>query len=155
MLNHWNNSPWIDTSPKTETWSLFRANQSLLFHLNDVNNLIWSLLFHAYWWNNKYHFYRSVIEPTIYRIRDEHANHYTTDAVDLFLYRCINCNTETCIDPLDKTCLQIKFQNTITVTVFWNIICRHTLTFQTCLGETLVTNLWHGCGLLRFTPPIQ
>jgi hypothetical protein len=47
----------------------------------------------------------------IYRIRDEHANHYTTDAVDLFLYRGINCNTESCNDPLDKTCLQIKFQN--------------------------------------------
>ena len=27
---------------------------------------------------------RSVLELTIYRTRDEHANHYATDAVDCF-----------------------------------------------------------------------
>ena len=27
---------------------------------------------------------RSGLEPTIYRTQDEHANHYTTDAVDIF-----------------------------------------------------------------------
>jgi hypothetical protein len=29
---------------------------------------------------------QSVLEPTMYRTRDEHANHYITDAADL-LYR--------------------------------------------------------------------
>jgi hypothetical protein len=28
-------------------------------------------------------FTRSALEPTIYRTRGEHANHYTTDAVDV------------------------------------------------------------------------
>ena len=34
MLVHWNNSPRIDISSHSDTWSWFRANQSLLFHLN-------------------------------------------------------------------------------------------------------------------------
>jgi hypothetical protein len=33
VLTHWNNSPWIDTSPHSDTLSWFWANQSLLFLL--------------------------------------------------------------------------------------------------------------------------
>ena len=34
VLTHWNNSPRIDMSPQSDTLSLFRANQYLLFLLN-------------------------------------------------------------------------------------------------------------------------
>ena len=33
---HWNNSPQRDMSPHSDTLSWFRANQSLLFLLNDA-----------------------------------------------------------------------------------------------------------------------
>ena len=34
VLDHWNNSPWVDMSPHWETLPWFRANQSLLFLLH-------------------------------------------------------------------------------------------------------------------------
>ena len=76
MLAHWNNSPWIDMSPHSDTLSWFRVNQSLLFLLNvaclaekqNSNFTVFCLT-------------RSGLEPTIYLTRGEHANHYTTDAV--------------------------------------------------------------------------
>jgi hypothetical protein len=36
VLAHWNNSLWIDISPHSVTLSWFRANQSLIFLLNNV-----------------------------------------------------------------------------------------------------------------------
>jgi hypothetical protein len=36
VLTHWNNSPWIDTSPHSDTLSWFWANQSLLFLLTTL-----------------------------------------------------------------------------------------------------------------------
>jgi hypothetical protein len=35
VLAHWNNSPWVNMSPHSDTLSSFRANQSLLFLHND------------------------------------------------------------------------------------------------------------------------
>ena len=75
VLAHWNNSPWIDMSPHSDTLSWFRANQSLLFLLDaaygeatNSNSIVFGLT-------------RLGLEPTIYRTQDQHANHYTTDAV--------------------------------------------------------------------------
>ena len=71
MLAHWNNRPQIDMSPHSDTLSLFRANQSLLFLLN------------AAYLAEKQHIpivvfvlTRSELEPTIYHSQCEHANHY-------------------------------------------------------------------------------
>jgi hypothetical protein len=55
----------------SDTLFWFRANQSLLFLLNAVclaDFIVFGLT-------------RPGLEPTIYRNWDEHANHYTTDAV--------------------------------------------------------------------------
>ena len=37
VLAHWNNSPWLDMWPHSDTLSWFQANQSLLFLLNRSN----------------------------------------------------------------------------------------------------------------------
>ena len=64
-------------SPHSDTLSWFRANPSLLLLINaaclaekatNTNVIVFGLT-------------RSGLEPTIYRTRGEHANHYTTDAV--------------------------------------------------------------------------
>ena len=76
MLAHWNNSPQIDVSSHSDTLSWFRANQFLLFLLiavclaekQQIPILVFSLT-------------RSVLEPTSYCTRGEHANHYTTNVV--------------------------------------------------------------------------
>ena len=96
VLAHWNNSPRVDMSPHSDTFSWFRANQSLLFLLNAASlvesnkYLFYSLCFHT----------RSGLEPTIYRTRGEHANYYTMDAVLLSLrcdktYKLISETSET------------------------------------------------------------
>ena len=41
----------------------------------------YSLILRAQWRSNKYQLYSPLLEPTIYRTRGEHANHYTTHAV--------------------------------------------------------------------------
>ena len=77
VLAHWNNSLLIYISPHSVTLSWFRANQSLIFLLNDVCISEEST-------NTNFLFFglnRSGIEPTMYLTRSEHANHYTTDAV--------------------------------------------------------------------------
>jgi hypothetical protein len=66
----------------SDTLFWFRANQSLLFLLNaacvlngeatNTNFIVFGLT-------------RRGLDPTIYRTRVEHANHYTTDAVDIYL----------------------------------------------------------------------
>ena len=75
MLADWNNSSWIDMSPHSDTLSWFWASQSLLFLLNvaclEKYQQIPSL----------YGLTRLGLEPTIYRTRGRHANHYTTNAV--------------------------------------------------------------------------
>ena len=68
VLVHWNNSPWIDMLPHSDTISWFRANQCLLFQLNAACLMEKQLT-------------RLGFEPMIYRTRDEHNNHYTTDEV--------------------------------------------------------------------------
>ena len=72
VIAHWNSSPRKDMSPHSDTFFWFRAN--------------FSLMLLAYRRSNKYQFYSLWsdmirLEPTICRTRDEHANHYTTDAV--------------------------------------------------------------------------
>ena len=77
MLAHWNNSPRVDILLHSDTLFWFRANQSLLFLLNTASFVekqqipisVFGLTFPGF-------------EPTICRTRGEHANHYTTDAVE-------------------------------------------------------------------------
>ena len=78
MLAHWNNSLWVDMSLHSDTLIWFRANQSLLFLLTaacleekqatNTNFIVLGLTWPG-------------LEPTIYRTRGDHANHYATDAV--------------------------------------------------------------------------
>jgi hypothetical protein len=78
VLAHWSNSPRIDMTLHTNTLSWFWANQSLLSLLKaacleeklatNTNFIVFGLTW-------------SGLEPTIYRTRDEHTNHYTTDGV--------------------------------------------------------------------------
>ena len=53
FLAHWNNRPWVDISPHSDTLSWFRANQSLLFllgaaclvekqQISILKSLVWS-----------------------------------------------------------------------------------------------------------------
>jgi len=75
VLAYWNNSPRIDMSSHLDALSLFRAIQSLFLLLN------------AAFLAEKQHNFKvlgltlSGLEHTIYRTRDEHANHNTTDYV--------------------------------------------------------------------------
>jgi hypothetical protein len=79
VIAHWNNSPWVDMSLHSDTSFWFQANQSLLFLLNasclaeklQIPILVFGLT-------------RLGLEPTIYRIRGEHSNHYATDVVNLY-----------------------------------------------------------------------
>jgi len=77
VLVHWHNSPLIYMSPHSDTLSWFRAKQSLLFLFNAAllveKQPIPILL--------SFGLTRSGLEPTIYRIRSEHTNYYTTDVV--------------------------------------------------------------------------
>ena len=90
MLAHWNNSPRIDMSPHSDTLAWFRANQSLFFLLNaecleekqQIPILVFGLT-------------QSGREPTIYHTRGEHANHYTTNAVEILLKAALNTITLT------------------------------------------------------------
>ena len=77
VLAHWNNSPRIYMSPYSDTLSWFRRQP--LFALSsyccmisgeatNTNNIVFGLT-------------RSGLEHTIYSTRGEHANLYTTDAV--------------------------------------------------------------------------
>ena len=69
-------------SPHSDTLFWFRANQFLLLLINaaclakkqqiNTNFIVFGLI-------------RTRLKPTIYRTRGEHANHYTTDAVKLYL----------------------------------------------------------------------
>ena len=76
MLDYWNNSPRINIPPYSDTLSWFRANQSLAYLLNGVclakkQQIPIFIVFGLT---------RSRLEPTIYRTRSVHANHYTTNA---------------------------------------------------------------------------
>jgi hypothetical protein len=45
MLDHWNNSLWIEMSPHSNTLSWFRANSSLFFHYDhDVSIVAWIII---------------------------------------------------------------------------------------------------------------
>ena len=57
----------------SDTSSWFKSNQSLLFLLKATNDngIVFGLT-------------RSGLEPTIYHTRDEHTNHYATDAFVFF-----------------------------------------------------------------------
>jgi len=64
-------------SPHLDTLSWFRADQSLLFLLNaaclpEKQQISICIVFDMT---------RLGLEPTIYRTRGEHSNHYATDAV--------------------------------------------------------------------------
>jgi hypothetical protein len=72
-LDIYSNSPRVNMSLHSDTLFWFRANQSLL------------LLLSAACLTEKQQIPIGLtppgLEPTIYRTRGEHANHYTTDAV--------------------------------------------------------------------------
>ena len=84
-------------SPHLDTLSWFRADQSLLFLLNAVCLA------------EKQHISicivvgmtRPGLEPTIYRTRGEHSNHYATDAVRI-IRSCMDA-TETHIHVIKGT----------------------------------------------------
>ena len=66
-------------SPHSDTLSWFRADQSLLFLLNaacllEKQQIAICIVFGMT---------RPGLEPTIYRTRGEHCNHYATDVVDI------------------------------------------------------------------------
>ena len=71
VLTHWNNSPWIDMSPHSDTLAWFRANQSLLFLLNAPCGEATNTSFIVFG------FTRSELELMIYHTLGEHANYYT------------------------------------------------------------------------------
>ena len=82
VLAHSNNSPWADMSLHSDTLSWFRANPSLLL-----------LLLSGEAWNTHFivlGFICPELDPTIYRTGDEYTNHYTTDAVKLWLTIAVN-----------------------------------------------------------------
>jgi hypothetical protein len=69
VLGPWSNSWQVDVSLHSNTLSLFQANcvvYLIPFFLLEIFGLT-----------------RPWLQPTIYHTRDEHANHYTTDAVPL------------------------------------------------------------------------
>ena len=63
-------------SPHLDALSRFQANKPLPFLLNDACGKATNTNFIVFGLT------RSGLEPTIYCTQDEHANHYTTDAVD-------------------------------------------------------------------------
>ena len=67
----------VDMSLNSDIFFWFRANQSLLFLLNAARLAEMTRLGR---------------EPTIYRTRGEHANHYTTDAAEM-RWSC-ECSTQ-------------------------------------------------------------
>ena len=78
MLAHWNNSPRIDMSSVPLGHIILIPNRSVLA----LSPLWWVLSGEAT--NTNFIVFgltRSGLEPTIYRTRGEHTNHYTTDAV--------------------------------------------------------------------------
>ena len=77
VLAHWNKSSREDMSLHSDTLFWFRANQSLLFLLNATCLAEKQQIPILY----------SLVWPTIYRTRGEHANHYATDTVsNLFFF---------------------------------------------------------------------
>ena len=72
MLAHWNNSPRVYMSLHSATLSWLLGNRSVvcLVEKQQIPMLVFGLT-------------RPGIEPTMYRTRVEHANHYTTDAAML------------------------------------------------------------------------
>ena len=76
-------------SPHPDTLSWFRADQSLLFLLNaaclpEKQQISICIDFGMT---------RPVFEPTIYRTRGEHTNHYATDAVRIIHIHVIKGTT--------------------------------------------------------------
>ena len=77
MLAYWNNSSRVDMSLHWGTLSWFQANQCMLFLLNaacltEKQQIPIFIIF-------------GLSEHTIYGTRREHANHYITDAVPIYL----------------------------------------------------------------------
>ena len=103
VLAHWNNSPRIDMSLHSDILFWFRANQSLLLLLNATCLAEKQLIPILY----SLGLTRPRLEPTVYCSRGEHDNHYTTDAVALYL------RTE-CL----RTWLTEAYKNKVTVTVW-------------------------------------
>ena len=75
VLTHWNNSPWIDMSPHSDTLSWFRSNQYLFFLHNAAclaakqQIAIWMSLV----WSDR--------DSNPRFSRGEYSNHYTIDTV--------------------------------------------------------------------------
>ena len=75
MLAHWNNCLLVDMSPHSDTlswfWAFALSPKCCMFsgEATNTNLIVFGLT-------------RSGREPTIYCTQGEHANYYTTDAVD-------------------------------------------------------------------------
>ena len=99
VIAHWNNSRQVDRMFHSNTSFWFRVDHSLFLLLSvvfsreeaNINFMVLGLT-------------RMGFEPTIYRIRCEHVNHYTTDAVHIALsnnksinqwYQIVNTQTAT------------------------------------------------------------
>ena len=138
-----------------------RANQSLFFLLNaaclansgettNKNVIVFGLT-------------RPGLEPTIYRNRGEHANHYTTDAVDTPYTNkhkvAIQCyKTRDCPHVY---CIQFKFKDVFYVVAYHHWCCE----FESRSGrgvqhyaKQIVSDLRQVGGFLRvlqFSPPVK
>jgi hypothetical protein len=76
VLSQGNNSPRVDMSLHSDTLSGFRANQSLLFLLNNVVCLAEKQNLQIV-----YGLTQQRLESKIYHTRGEHGNHFPTHAV--------------------------------------------------------------------------
>ena len=110
MLGHWNNSPWISIILITSLYSYLLSGEA-----TNINLIVFGLT-------------QSWLEPTIYHTQGDHANNYTTDALQLTLL-CWYC-TVVCTKRESVLCwksvlvwVQYDFFNTIwTRTIYLSIM---------------------------------
>ena len=93
VLAHWNNSPWVNMLLLLDTLFWLWTNQSLLSAVclaekQQIPISVFGLT-------------QIGIKRTIYRTRDEHTNHYTTNAVHWIftLPSCVYWQSDCCLQP--------------------------------------------------------
>ena len=79
VLAHWNNIAWIEMSPTPTHYPYFELTSFCYFSVM-ISGEATTYQFRSFW------FHPIEADPTIYHIRGEHANHYTTDVVPLNIY---------------------------------------------------------------------
>ena len=88
VLDHWNNRPLVDRSfhvgrstrthyPDLEVWS-YHLCCRLIREATHTNIIVFGLKWMG-------------VKPTVYHTQDEHANHYTTEAVHIIGYSIMKC----------------------------------------------------------------